>query len=188
MFATVFDNDPSSHLLVAAATLKEYTAGVFAVSPYVVVVITDHVGQEVEVLGSYCNISDTDSVLSTVVNVTQSQQWRVDIGQCPEYTAQVISSSSRLSARVYVAAIVLCAVLSMAGVLLSVHLHTKDLNLRVALAMQEESSRAHKWIIGYCEYERVTVVFVCTATRASSSSRYRIAARSRLGSRRRSAN
>ena len=44
-YVTVFDDDPTRTLLVAASILAEYTNDVFAVSKHVVVVITDHSGQ-----------------------------------------------------------------------------------------------------------------------------------------------
>ena len=95
-------------------------------------------------------MDQSDSVLTNVVSVTQSQQWTVQIGQCPQFTSHYIAtSSSRNSVWIYIAVIIVGGVVAMVAVVLSVFSHEKDTNLRIAIAQHEESSRAHRWIIGY---------------------------------------
>ena len=104
------------------------------------------------VVQSACQLNVADSVLTQVADVSPTQQWIVQIGQCPQYTSeQVNNSSSRNTVWIYIAIVIVGALAAEAGVLFSVYLHEKDTTLRIAIAKHEESTRAHRWIIGYGE-------------------------------------
>ena len=95
-------------------------------------------------------MSQADFVMSTTVDVSPTQQWRVDIGQCPQFAVVYATTSpSRYLVWVYIGIVTLTAGLCIAGVMFLARLHEKDINLRVAIAKHEESTRAHRWIIGY---------------------------------------
>ena len=89
-------------------------------------------------------------MLTSTVSVSPTQQWRVDIGQCPNYTKHYLTTSSlRYLGWVYALVIVVAAFILMAGVVLTSRLIDKDTVLKVAVAKHEENSRAHRWILGY---------------------------------------
>ena len=150
MYSTVFEDDPTRVVIVAASVLAEYDAIVFAGSPLVAVVVVDHTGYVYASPSSACALDSADQVLTKTMNVTQSQQWTVLVGQCPEFTSQQLDGTTgRYNAWVYIAGINVAAVVAIAAVLLSVYMHEKDVVLRIAIAKHEESTRAHRWIIGY---------------------------------------
>jgi hypothetical protein len=59
----------------------------------------------------------------------------------------------RIQLIVYVTVVAVAVVAAGSAVLFSSHTHQRDTNLQVAIAKHEESSRAHRWIMGYVCHE-----------------------------------
>jgi hypothetical protein len=131
-----------------------------AKSPHVVVTITDHLGTTDTSRLSGCARQEALQILTNKFNITQTRrQWSVEIGQCPRYTTEYVSASSKsLMVWVYVAIICLGALLIAGAIVFSVHVNEKDVKLRIAMATHSESTRAHRWIIGYGTGTAVVVV------------------------------
>ena len=148
IYSTVYDDDPTRVILSMGASLEAYAASINA-GNLAVVTVTDHFGQ-VYTHATGCVPADVVQVLTGVVSVTPTTQWRVDIGQCPSFTdGYIAGSTKRTTAWLIVGAIVAIAVLvSAAGVTLA-YVSEKDAKLRISMATHTESSRAHRWIIGY---------------------------------------
>ena len=59
------------------------------------------------------------------------------------------SCARRYLVWVYIAAVIIGALVFVGGIVFAVYMHEKDIALRVTIAKHEESTRAHRWIIGY---------------------------------------
>ena len=148
MYSSVYDDDPTRVVLSMGASLNAYVSGINA-GDQAVVTVTDHFG-EVYLHATGCVEADAVQVLSGVVNITSTKRWRVDIGQCPSFTdGYIASSTKRTTASLIVGAICAAAVLMCTGLVVIVHVSEKDAKLRITVATHTESSRAHRWIIGY---------------------------------------
>ena len=162
IYSTVYDDDPTRVVLSMGASLNAYVSGINA-GDQAVVTVTDHFG-EVYLHATGCVEADAVQVLSGVVNITSTKRWRVDIGQCPSFTdGYIASSTKRTTASLIVGAICAAAVLMCTGLVVIVHVSEKDAKLRITVATHTESSRAHRWIIGYGTSSfRVAALLLCS--------------------------
>ena len=150
-YSTVYPDDPTRFVVGWELLVEDYFAIVNAKAPSeVVAVITDHTGASVVAAERGCELNDAAQVLSSTVDVTPTQQWRLQLGQCPSFTARFVANSQkRILVWVYIAVIVVGAGVFVAALLIAAFVSEKDFKLRIAMATHHESNRAHRWIIGY---------------------------------------
>ena len=143
--------------MIAVAIVDEFSNAVTANTRDVVVVITDHTGEASAGTGSGCDIGDAVHVITNTVPATPTQQWRVDIGECPSYRENNSAyQSARQATIVYLTLIVIGTLVSIGGVVCLAYLHKKDVMFHVATAKHDEITRAHRWILGYGAWTRTT--------------------------------
>ncbi len=137
MFSTVHDDDPTRTVLSAVAVLEDYFASVLAVSPHVVVAVTDHTGAMLPSPHSACGLGGAEEVVSHTVAATGTQEWRVDVGMCPAFRLQHPEHVHGLRDRAtYLTFIACAAAATVAGVLLMTRASQRELKLQVSLAEQ----------------------------------------------------
>ena len=159
MFTTVFDDDPTRGLVLAAVLLDEFLEPMASRSRLVVVEVNDHADGVHVAPGSGCALMDAEAVLAGEVWVGDGQVWRVSIGQCPAYRLKhgnYVSAQARLQA--YLLVVAVGTIASVVCVIVAVHAHQTDTDLRIAIAKHDENSRAHRWVIGYGEYNYEVMV------------------------------
>ncbi len=137
MFSTVHDDDPTRTVLSAVAVLEDYFASVLAVSPHVVVAVTDHTGATLPSPHSACGMGGAEEVVSHTVAASGTQEWRVDVGMCPAFRLQHPEHVHGLRDRAtYLTFIACAAAATVAGVLLMTRASQRELKLQVSLAEQ----------------------------------------------------
>ena len=154
LYSTVYEDDPSQVMVAAAVLLTPYFDGLIAkAAGSVATKVTDPFGRSTTSAQNGCDLKDAEQILSASMQTAQTiQPWVLEIAQCPSYADSFVASSqkSRL-VWVYIAVIALGAGLVCAAVVFAAFLNEKDFKLRIAMATHSESTRAHRWIIGYGE-------------------------------------
>ncbi len=67
-FSTVFQEDPTAVVVIAASVIDEFYNGIRNRSSRVVAAVTDHTGQALVMAGSGCSLKDSVSTLSKWVH------------------------------------------------------------------------------------------------------------------------
>ena len=154
LYSTVYEDDPSQVMVAAAVLLTPYFDGLIAkAAGSVATKVTDPFGRSTTSAQNGCDLKDAEQILSASMQTAQTiQPWVLEIAQCPSYADSFVASSqkSRL-VWVYIAVIAVGAGLVCAAVVFAAFLNEKDFKLRIAMATHSESTRAHRWIIGYGE-------------------------------------
>ena len=147
--STVNSPDPLSTILTITVELQPYYDSIAALSPHVVVALHDPSGKASVVPNAPCALAESTNTISTNVSIAGST-WRVQVGQCPQFTDDFVATSPKTkTVWLYVGMIALSTCMAIGGSALALYLMKRGARMRIADAKHEESTRAHKWIIGY---------------------------------------
>jgi hypothetical protein len=152
LYSTVHDDDPTRSVLYMLVLVDDLLDSIVAKSAHVVATLTDHSGGQFTSARSGCALTDAVGVVSRAVIVSTAplREWRIDIGQCPEYSqAHVAASSILLAVRVCVAVIAVATVAGMTAMIYVVLAHERELHNRVSSAKLRENNRVSRSIICY---------------------------------------
>ena len=149
-FHTVYADSPLSTLVSLQMPLQVYFDRIEEISPHVSVVLYDASGHSWRSVNPGCAMAEASNVLDGLAAVGQGSTWRVVVGQCPRFTAEFVAASPKQdTVWVYVGIIALSTVMAMCISALALYMSERGARLRIATTKHDESTRAHKWVVGY---------------------------------------
>ncbi len=147
MVSTVMTNDPTALLLAVVMPVSQFVNDVLNKSNDVVVRVYDNPLVPFESGG--CAFSDAEHSISGTVRVADEVQWHLHVGACPKYAKAYHTEYRTVAVVVTVVVGVVLQCIAVCGV----WSHNRHVEQRVAIVKHEESTRAHRWIIGYICHE-----------------------------------
>ena len=147
--APVFDDDSTEYALVTVNALDAFTTGIAAVSPHVVVSLTDYAGLTWRIGGCAHSDSVTNLATEAFVSLNASLSYRLDIGRCPSYSAEFITSKR------YV--VFASAIAGTAGFIILCLIVWRGRDKRLSMLLEhvhaEERIKAQQLVVGYICHE-----------------------------------
>jgi hypothetical protein len=147
LFTTIFDEDPSSYIIMTATLFDDFIANVTAVSPQAVLVITDHLGRSLEI--GNCSLNNTEQTLTRSVNLTAHAKWTVQIGQCPGYKEAFITWRRY----VILSICIVTTVMALIVCVFVIKFQQKMVAQAVERTRNQEKAVAHQLVVGYICHE-----------------------------------
>jgi heme exporter protein D len=161
----IFDDDPTKHVVMTLSSPFSYLKTARTRPKSTVATITDHFG--VSVTYGDCHSGDTVHVLRESLSLTSSISWTFEVGQCPAYEAEFVTSKRYTVLAVCIVVTVL-ALITTAVVMLLQH---RMVLQAVQQTRAEEKSHAQQLIVGYvCHELRNPLHVVLTSFRSVISS------------------
>ena len=166
MLTPIFD-DSLDYIIASSTQLQSFTLEATALSKYVGIQVTDHLNISASFGGCARGDPGIAQVLTSILPITSTVEWRVDILQCPGYEASFVSWKRYL----ILGTCIFCMALAVAVCLSVWTLQDKKVGAAVHDARVQEKIYAQQLVVGYvCHELRNPLHIVKTAFRAMVTS------------------